>query len=225
MLNNVVFFLFKFAPRGILTIGKQEHFGMSKKRRYRKLRGFINQYKKPVLIGVVALVVFGILVTVAALLSQNNSEDGSVYTQQEIEDRDARKAESERYGALINSANDALDKGDTSGADKVYEEAIESEQDVVRKILLYKDQSQVLYNNGKFQQAIDIMKEADKLSEDKFIVADWLSRLYEDQKNYKQAEKYYRLAAEWADSETNTAKISKEYLEKQADRVAKLRKD
>ena len=80
----------------------------------------------------------------------------------------------------------------------------------------------MLYAAGKYKEAIDVAKEAEPLSDDKYLIADWLSRLYEDQRQFKEASEYYTLAGKWATSKMNKTRLNKAYYDRQAARVLAL---
>lgn len=168
---------------------------------------------------VVVIVIAGILIL---LSGQNKLSDDSGFTEAQKQQRELRIQQSKRDGAILDSAKVAIDKGDTAQADEVYKTAIQSEQDTTRKIKLHIDQSGLLYGAGKVQEAIDAAKKAEGLSDDKYLVADWLSRIYEDQKQYKLAAEYYTLSGQWADSPNNLAKLTKSYYDGEATRVLAL---
>ena len=178
--------------------------------------------KLVIVIGVALVVVIVIAGTVILLSGQNKLSDDSGFTEAQKQQRELRIQQSKRDGAILDSAKVAIDKGDTAQADEVYKTAIQSEQDTTRKIKLHIDQSGLLYGAGKVQEAIDAAKKAEGLSDDKYLVADWLSRIYEDQKQYKLAAEYYTLSGQWADSPNNLAKLTKSYYDGEAARVLAL---
>lgn len=172
-----------------------------------------------------ALVIIA-MVSLIAVLSQPtttvenpnpNDEDDATY--------EARVEQSKLDGALRDDARAAIKSGDAETADDLYEKAIEAEKETERKVRLYIDQSALLYGTGNQMEAIEKAKQAESITEDKYLIADWLSRLYEDQKMYKLAIEYYTLAGEWADSETNLARLDKAYYDNQVKRVKQLEKE
>lgn len=217
-----MFFLFKSPVPVILALRiSKSIITMSKKKRNRRLKKLINRAKLPFAAVSGILIVLVALITVTILVLQSANDDSTGLTAEQKSEL-AKKKGDERARAVSGYALEAYEKGDTSNANEVFKEAIESEKDIEQKIRLYLDQSALLYSKGKTKEAIAVAKRAEPLSEDKFLVADWLARLYEDQKEYKLAEKYYRLAAEWAHSDTNRAAMSKEYYERRAVQVAAL---
>lgn len=127
-----------------------------------------------------------------------------------------------RNNAVRDNAAKALEEGGTERANKVYIDAIASEQDTTRKVQLAIDQSLLLYNEKQYKEAVRVAKAAESYSEDKFLIADWLSQLYESGREYKQAAKYYTLAGKWADSPTNKTNQKKAHYDRQAARVSAL---
>lgn len=140
-------------------------------------------------------------------------------------ERDAankRAKQAEKDGELQTEAAKQISGNNGAAADKLYQEAINAAGDEERKTLLYLDLSAVYYKEKKYTEAFETAKKAEVLNPDKFLVSDWLSRLYEHQKEYKTAERYYRLAGEWASSPQNKTALNKTYFDAEADRVAKL---
>ncbi len=127
-----------------------------------------------------------------------------------------------RDNAIRDSAAEALEKGGTDKASQVYSDAIAAEKDVVHKIQLTIDQSLFLYNAGQYDQAVKVAKDAENYSDDKYLIADWLSQLYETGQQYSLAAQYYTLAGKWASSDTNTSRQTKAYYDSQAARVSAL---
>ncbi len=180
--------------------------------------------KKLVLFGGGGLVL--VLMAVAVFLwitTQSSREESAiVLTEAEKKAHKEHVEQVERDGAVRDSARDAIKDGDLAAAAEVYDNEIKTETDTVRKIQLYIDQSASLYDAGNAKEAIAVAKKAEPLSDDKFLVADWLSRIYEDQKQYALAATYYTLAGKWSDSSTNEAKLDKAYYDAEATRVGKL---
>jgi|GEM_PF-1729465 len=194
---------------------------MSKKRRNRRLRKLINNIKLPFAAVSGILIVLVALITVTVLVLQSNNDKGFGLTEEQKSEL-AKKEDLERERAVTGYAYDALAKGNSEDANAIFEDAIKAEEDIEQKIRLRLNQSKILYGKGEVKEAIKVALQAEPMSEDKFLVADWLARLYDDQKEYKLAEKYYRLAAEWSHSEMNRAGMSKDYFERRAVRAAEL---
>lgn len=165
-----------------------------------------------ILLGIVLAVVLVFLQPKPADEKTNKQETANeIYLKQAKQDIDVR-----------DDAQKALSRGDTNKAEDIYGDAIKAEPDPVRKVKLSIDQSKVLYGAGKYNEAIAVAKHAEVLTEDKFLVADWLSRVYEAREQYAEAANYYSLAGKWASSETNTLGRTKAYYDNQAARVSAL---
>lgn len=193
---------------------------MSKKtQRERRERQF--RTKIAIVAGVVLFVVALGVIGLLWFLQNNRPKDPEAKTEPQAT-VDARVAQAEEDGKLRDTAAAEAEKGDIKKVGQLYAQAIASESDTIRKIQLYVDQSGVLYAAGKYTEAFEAAKQAEGLSSDKFLAADWLSRLYEDQKDYVNAAKYYRLAGQWASSPQNQTGITKAAYDKEAERVSKL---
>lgn len=169
-----------------------------------------------------AAVVIIAMVSVIAMLNNPKPTEELKISDEEAAARDARVKQSKIDGALRDDARAAIRSGDGETADELYTKAIAAEKDTERKVRLYIDQSALLYGTGSPEEAIKVALEAEAITDDKYLTADWLSRLYEDQKMYDKAIEYYNLAGEWADSPTNLAKLDKAYYDNQVKRVKKL---
>lgn len=163
---------------------------------------------------IVAVIAMGIAALV--LNSQKPTDNNAAATPADLKARDERVQISERDGAIRDSAQEALNKGDVNAADNIYKQAIQSETNDTRKVQLAIQQSSVLFFAGKYDDAVTVAKQAESYSSDKFLVADWLSNLYANHHQYALAEKYYTLAGEWAGSTTNIGRQSKSYYDAQA---------
>lgn len=171
--------------------------------------------------GIVLVLSVGAAMMYWIVSNQGDASEGEA-VQQEVEDAGTRARQAEADGQLQIEAAKQISSNNTSGADKIYEEAINQAAEQERKTQLFIDLSAVYYKEKRIDQAIATAKKAEAQNPDKFLVADWLSRIYEDQKNYKEAERYYRLAGESAGSPQNKTALNKAYFEAEADRVAKL---
>lgn len=195
---------------------------MSKKhKKFRKLSLALSYRTKVVIAITAGLIVVGILVVVLIGLNQGNTGDLDITADQKAK-REANVKRSQRDSAVLDEATDAIEEGNAEKANEVYEAAIESEEDTARKVKLAIDQSRLFYYAGKVDEAIRVAKEAENLGDDKFLIAFWLARVYEDQKQYKLAADYYVLAGKWATSDTNKTKLKKEYFDTQASRTSTL---
>ena len=200
---------------------------MSKfQKKYKQLKEQVNnlspQTKRVLIAGGVLLLIIVISCILLIIASQRPLDDESGITAEQKALRDANVKQAQREGAIRDSAEKAIEKGDVKEVNNVYNEAIESETNIPKKIQLYIDQSGVLYAAGKYKEAIEVAKLAEPVSDDKYLIADWLSRLYEDQHEYKLAAEYYTLSGKWASSETNKTRLNKDYYNKQALRVTAL---
>jgi len=161
----------------------------------------------------VAWVILGIPAREEPLAKQSDVEKA---------EQDAKRAEQD--GKLQETASKDIQAKNVANAEKVYQEAISGEATAERKTLLYIDLSGLYYKAGLFKEAFAAAEKADQINPDKFLMADWLSRLYEDQENYVKAAEYYRLAGKWATSPQNKTAIGKTYFEDKADEMTKLAK-
>lgn len=196
---------------------------MAKKHKNKRKISFVFSYRTRIVLGVFAIVVVvGALLAVVLLLARPQDDTVSMLTADEQASRDKRIRQGERDAAIREDASQAAQNGDTEGVIKAYESAIDSEEETARKVQLYIDQSEVFYDVGGVENAIESAKKAETLTDDKYLIADWLSRVYEDQGRYQLAAEYYKLAGEWADSPTNKTGLDKAYYDAQAARVAGL---
>ena len=120
--------------------------------------------------------------------------------------------------------DEAAERIKSSGADAetLYKKAVDAESSTERKTRLYLDLSGVYYAANQYDKAFDAAEKAADVNSDKFLYADWVSRLYEDQKNYPKAAEAYRLAAKWATSKQNKTAQDKGYYEGKAVEMDKL---
>lgn len=168
--------------------------------------------------------VVALLVGLLVLINNNPSGSDPVLTEEQKNERDRNVNQAERDAGIRQSASEALQQGNTEKVSQVYTDAINSESDTARKVQLYVDQSRLLYSSGKIEDAIRIAKEAESQTDDKFIIADWLARLYEDQKQYSLAVQYFTLASQSVNSPNNVYLFDKAHYDKQIARVSALEK-
>lgn len=181
--------------------------------------------KKRILL--IVIITAAILVALGLMVSwivSNQGKDEPVSSQSEKEKDQARAKQAEADSNLQKEAAKQITANNTVEAEKLYQKAVDAAETIERKTLLYIDLSAVYYSEGKYNEAFAIAKKAEALNSDKFLVADWLSRLYEDRQDYKNAETYYLLAGEWAESQQNKTGITKETYDREADRVSNLAK-
>lgn len=191
---------------------------MAKHKKKHKKAGLLSRltFRTKVIIAIVAAiaVIAGITATVAYIAHRaaNESGDFTVTDEQDAQRRD-RVRQAQRDAALRRSASDALENGDANKANEVYAEAIKSEDDTARKVQLSIEQSRLLYSAGKTGEAIKVAKEAEALTDDKFLISDWLGRLYEDQKQYALAAQYYDAAGKSVNSPNNMYQFDKKHYD------------
>lgn len=196
-------------------------------RKIKKLKKWLREMPRrtKVLSGVGVLGAIAVLVVVIALIKINSQPPLSITddlnAKQEAEQA-AKMQQLKREGAVRDSAEQALAQGDRSKADTLYKEAIAAEDNAPKKVQLAIDQSGVLYAANKYEDAINVAKAAENYNSDKYLIANWLSKLYEDQKQYALAAQYYTLAGKWASSPTNKSHLKQSYYDAQAKRVLVL---
>ncbi len=125
-------------------------------------------------------------------------------------------------GKLRGQAAQAIKDNKTADAVKLYQDAIDSETTIARKTQLYLDLSGVYYAQGRYADAFAAAEKANAINPDKYLYADWISRLYKDRKEYVLAAKYYRLAGQWATSPQNVYALDKAYYDVKAAEMDKL---
>lgn len=173
--------------------------------------------------GVIIFLLFVcLLIAMVITTAPQQSDNDALYTDDQKARRDANVKRAQRDGAIRDNAEKAIELGDLEKAAEIYSSAIQSEQDTARKVQLYLDRSGLLYAANKHDEAIAVAREAESIGNDKFLVADWLSRIYEDRRQYKQAAQYYTLAGKWAKSPTNKTGFGKNHYDSEAARVLVL---
>lgn len=178
--------------------------------------------KHVVTIAAVTVVILVAIGSVIVWIQMNQSTEPTVISDEQKATVEANVKQSKKDGKLREEATESISNDDVSNAQKLYQDAVDAEKTAERKTLLYIDLSGILFAAGRYDEAFAIMEKADIVNDDKYLIADWLSRLYESRKNYAKAAEYYRLAAEWATSSQNKTGIDKEEYEAEAVRVAKL---
>lgn len=176
--------------------------------------------KKALVSVVLAAAMVGVGFLTPIVPRPTNNEPGPSAEQKALRDAEVKRVVQD--GKIRDQAADALKKGDIAKADDVYQSAVNAEKDPARKVQLSIDYSEIFYASGQFVKAIEVAQKAEPFNSDKFLIADWLSRLYEDQRNFDKAIEYYELAAKWADSPTNKARLSEAYYKSQVDRMLVL---
>jgi tetratricopeptide (TPR) repeat protein len=179
-----------------------------------------------VIISVVLVILITVTVGIGALSwwATNNRAalPEPVATQEERNKVATQARQAATDGKRRDEATQAIKDNNFEDAEKLYAEAIEAAATAERKTQLYVDLSAVYYAEGRYEEAFAAAKKADDINSDKFLMADWLSRLYEDRKEYKEAANYYKLAGEWADSNQNKTNLTKTYYNGEAERVMRL---
>lgn len=177
-----------------------------------------------IIVAVGSLIAIGGIIVMAFWVSQQNvADDPSPVIDAEKAAAEVRQAEAD--GKLRSDAASQIKDNKGSAAAQLYQQAVDAEQTATRKSQLYLDLSGVYYAAKQYQEAFDAAAKAEAVNPDKFLAADWLSRLYEDQKNYTKAAEYYRLAGEWAQSEQNITALEKGYYDGKAAEMEKLAKE
>lgn len=178
--------------------------------------------RRSVLIGALLVVVLVLGAGVAYMLFSRQTATEGDASQAKQKETEQRTKQAEDDGKLQADAAKQISSNKGGEAEKLYQQAVDAADGQERKTQLFIDLSAVYYKEKQIDQAIAVAKKAEQQNPDKFLIADWLSRIYEDQKNYKEAEKYYRMAAASAGSPQNKTALDKAYFEDEADRVAKL---
>lgn len=172
--------------------------------------------------GVLVLVAIGAVIAWVIMSASSREEPQAQLSDIQKAERDTKQAEED--GKLQEAASKNIKSKNTADAEKAYQEAISAATTAERKTLLYIDLSGVYYKEGLIKEAFAIAEKANEANPDKFLIADWLSRLYEDQKNYPKAAEYYTLAGKWASSPQNKTAIDRAYYDGQASEMTRLTK-
>ncbi len=164
-----------------------------------------------ILIAVVVIAVALVFIVTSVINGQLSGSAG--YNVQDLRKGFASKDSQSRKIDALNDAKSALKAGEDKRATDTYEQAIETESDPAKKVKLAIDQSLLLYNFNQFDKAVEVAKKAESYNSDKFYIADWLGRLYENGKQYSDAATYYALAGSLASSPTNDTGFDKKYYD------------
>lgn len=179
--------------------------------------------KRAVIVASIVVLIVAIVSAVLVFVSKQKKIDvESGVTASQKAQRDAAVQQVQHDGNIRDDEAKAIERGDIAGANAIYEKALAAENNPSRKVQLAIDYSGELYNASKYAEAIDIAKKAESMSDDKYLIADWLSRVYEDQRQYSLAAQYYTLAAEWSSSPTNQAQLTKKHYVDQSARMSAL---
>lgn len=196
-------------------------------KKHKKKRQLQLSQKTKLLIAVTGgvTIVAVVIVVLLVIINRQNTDTANLnLTDDQKAQQERNVKQAQRDNAIRQSANDALQKGDVEKADQVYADAIASEAETARKVQLYIDQSRLLYSVGETEKAIKVAKDAEKQTDDKFLIADWLARVYEDQKQYSLALQYYETAAKTVSSPNNIYKFDKKHYDLAIARVSALEK-
>jgi len=170
----------------------------------------------------VGLIVFVFVAAIATyiatqVISQQLKESSGISK----EEFAAKNTENRQKDAMSSSA-DAIENGNDKKAANIYEQAIAAEPDPTRKVQLAIDHSRLLYLQGKFDEALEVAKQAEGYSDDKYLISDWLARLYAGGKRYSDAASYYEKAGSLVGSPTNNGGYTKKYYDQQAANMRSL---
>lgn len=124
-----------------------------------------------------------------------------------------KKDASSRKSDALTTANSVLEGGDKTKAATIYERAIAAEPDPTKKVKLAIDYSSLLSENGDVNGALNVAKEAESYSTDKYLIADRLGQLYAKSKQYSEAARYFALAGSLASSPTNDKGYNKKHYD------------
>lgn len=130
----------------------------------------------------------------------------------DIPDFSKQDAETRQKDAFSSSA-EAVESGNGDKADEIYKAALAAETDPTKKVKLAINQSTTLYMGGKYDEAVKVALEAEGFSEDKYLISDWLARLYNYGKRYSEAATYYAKAGSLVGSPTNAGSYPKKYYD------------
>jgi tetratricopeptide (TPR) repeat protein len=181
-------------------------------KRVRRLPELTTKAKIGVILIAVVVVAIALVFVVTTLINQQLSKSAGYDVGQLRKDFAGKDSQSRKIDAL-QDAKTALKAGEDKRATDTYEQAIEAESDPAKKVKLAIDQSLLLYNFNQFDKAVEVAKKAESYNSDKFYIADWLGRLYENGKQYSDAATYYGLAGSLAGSPTNDTGFTKKYYD------------
>ena len=187
-----------------------------------RLRKLSPRTKQLLIAGGVLLLIVVVALILLFISHQASYDVETSLTPAEQKQHEAQVEQVHHDGEIYVNASKALEQGGVEAANQVYTEAVNAETDTTHKIELILNQSELYYNANKYEDAIKVAKQAESLSTDKYLVADWLSRIYEDQHQYKLAADYYTLAGKWVTSKTNKTGLTKAHYDTEAARVTAL---
>lgn len=170
-----------------------------------------------------AKVIFGLVVfvfvaaiavlVVTSILRQQSLAGGSKDYKFADMDAEARQKNARK------SAIDALDSGNTNEAEAAYKQAIAAEPDGAKKVEIAVDYSRILSEAKKYDRALEVAKTAESYSNDKYLISDWLARLYTMMGRKQDAIVAYKKALSLRESPANIARYTEKYYN---DRIKEL---
>lgn len=192
------------------------------KKKIKRLKRWVREHTKGLIIGgvVVALLAVGGYFAWHYAAGQLQPGEGELSEEEKREVAAFQQKKSEDI-AFRDEVNKALESDDASALGGVKEQ-IDQEAEAARKVELYVELSNVYFDQGMVDESLAAAKQAEEASEDKFLVADWLSRVYEYQHDYASAIRYYTMAAEHASSPQNYTGLDAEHFRGEAKRVQAL---
>jgi len=168
------------------------------------------------IVAVVVIVVVVVTFVITSAISRQLAGSTGSATQEDF----TKKNTETRQQDARTSAAAAIASGDDKASASIYLQALAAEKDPTRKVKLAIDQSRLLSYANKFDEAVDVAKSAEAYSDDKYLINDWLARLYAKGQRYSDAATYYAKAGELVASPTNTGRYEKKYYN---DKVAAMK--
>jgi uncharacterized protein HemY len=177
--------------------------------------------KAKLLVGLVVFLFGGALIVyiVTSTLARQ-AIDAKGYDIAEIRKELENKTADERRNDTASLTYTAQRSGDRDKATDIYKQAIDVETDPTRKVRLAIDRADQLFKSKQIDAAIQVLKDAENYSDDKYLIAHQLGAFYMYSKKFSDAERYYTLARSRVDSPTNTARYTKTYYD---EKIAELK--
>jgi hypothetical protein len=192
---------------------------MSKNKKRRGLLGVKLSFRTRVIIAAAAAVVIilgGTIIYFVIAINQTKPLTVATKAMTPEQRHQATIQQEQELANIITDAQTAMEHGDSAKVDSIYQSQIANTKDVVTKQKLILDQSRVYYFGSRYDKAIQIAKSAEGLTDDKFLVANWLSQVYMGTKHYGLAVQYYTLTGKWVSSPNNEGGFTKEYYDQKA---------
>ncbi|MDB5177324.1 MAG: hypothetical protein JWN75_992 [Candidatus Saccharibacteria bacterium] len=164
------------------------------------------------IVATVVIIIIVLTFIITSTISRQLTDSAGSAVQQDFTKKDTAT----RQNDARSSAATAIASGDDKTAATIYKRALDAEKDPTRKVKLAIDQSKLLSYAGKFDEAVDVAKSAEAYSDDKYLINDWLARLYAKGKRYSDAATYYEKAGELVASPTNAGRYEKKYYDDNA---------